>query len=75
MSHPDIFDQPTTYHIKVHGRLDPKWSDWFDTFTITPQENDKTLLIGTVTDQAALHGTLAKIRDLGLPLLCVQYQN
>jgi hypothetical protein len=66
------FDRPGVYQIKVNGILDRKWSDWFDGFTIMPQPDDETLLVGTVKDQAALHGLLAKIRDLGLPLLTVQ---
>jgi hypothetical protein len=59
------------YQIKVRGHLDPKWRDWFDGFSIEPQANDETLLTGAVEDQAALHGILAKIRDLGLSLLMV----
>lgn len=66
------FDRQGFYRIKVKGTLDRKWSDWFDGFTITPQANDETLLTGPVADQAALHGLLAKIRDLGLPLLSVK---
>jgi hypothetical protein len=66
------FDRPGVYQIKVKGILDRKWSDWFDGFTITHQPEDDTLLVGTVRDQAALHGLLNKIRDLGLPLLMVQ---
>ena len=66
------FDKPGVYHIQVKGILDQKWLDWFDGFTILPQPDDETLLVGTVKDQAALHGLLAKIRDLGLPLLTVQ---
>ena len=60
-----------TYRIRVKGTLDRKWSEWFNGLTITPQGNDETLLTGPVADQAALHGLLAKIRDLGLPLLSV----
>lgn len=60
------------YEIRVKGNLDLRWSDWFDGFSITPVGNDETLLIGSVADQAALHGMLHKIRDLGLPLLSVQ---
>ena len=60
------------YEIRVRGKLDLKWSDWFDGFTITPAGDTETKLIGTVADQAALHGVLHKIRDLGLPLLSVQ---
>ena len=64
------FDE-AVYEIRVKGQLDQKWSDWFDGFTIIPQDNDETLLTGPVADQAALHGLLGKIRDLGLPLLSV----
>jgi hypothetical protein len=60
------------YEIRVKGNLDLKWSDWFDGFSITPVDEDETQLIGSVADQAALHGLLHKIRDLGLPLLTVQ---
>ena len=66
------FDKEGVYEIRVRGVLDRKWSDWFDGFTITPQANDETLLAGPVADQAALHGLLGKIRDLGLPLLSVK---
>jgi hypothetical protein len=60
------------YHIRVKGNLDLRWSDWFGGFAITPVGDEETLLIGPVADQAALHGVLHKIRDLGLPLLAVQ---
>ena len=66
------FDRQTVYQIRVKGNLDRKWSDWFDGFTITPQVNGETSLTGPVADQAALHGLLGKIRDLGLPLLSVK---
>ncbi len=66
------FDRQGIYEIRVKGVLDRKWSDWFDGFTIIPQVDDETLLVGPVPDQSALHGLLAKIRDLGLPLLSVQ---
>jgi hypothetical protein len=66
------FDKRGTYQIRVKGNLDQKWSDWFDGFTITLQANGATLLTGPVVDQAALHGLLGKIRDLGLPLLSVK---
>jgi hypothetical protein len=65
------FDQRAVYQIRVKGSLDHKWSDWFDGLTIAPQPGDETLLTGPVQDQAALHGLLGKIRDLGLPLLRV----
>jgi hypothetical protein len=66
------FDKPAIYQIRVKGNLDKKWSDWFDGFAIEPKPNDETLLSGFVADQAALHGVLAKISNLGLPLLSVQ---
>jgi hypothetical protein len=65
------FDEPAVYHILVKGELDPKWSDWFDRLAFIPQANGETLLVGPVTDQTALHGLLAKIRELGFPLLSV----
>jgi hypothetical protein len=66
------FDKPGIYHIRVKGTLDQRWSDWFDGLSITPQPGDETLLSGPVADQAALHGLLSKVRDLGLPLLLVK---
>jgi hypothetical protein len=65
------FSKTAIYEIRVKGTLEPKWSDWFDGFTLK-QGNDETLLTGQVADQPALHGLLAKIRDLGLPLLAVK---
>ena len=73
MSNDRKFDKPGIYYIKVKGILDRKWSDWFDGFDIRYEIGDETLLMGTVRDQAALHGVLTKIRDLGLPLLMVQW--
>jgi hypothetical protein len=64
--------RPAVYEIVVKGNLEPRWSDWFDGLTITPQADDETLLAGPVVDQPALHGLLAKIRDLGLPLISVE---
>ena len=72
MSNGREFDREQVYEIRVKGGLAMKWSDWFDGFTITPQANGETLLTGPVADQSALHGLLAKIRDLGLPLLSVR---
>ena len=66
------FDRQPVYRIRVQGSLDRDWSDWFDGFAITSQNPGETLLTGPVADQAALHGLLAKIRDLGLPLLLVE---
>jgi len=65
------YEKQAVYQIRVKGNLDKKWSDWFDGFTIAPQADDETLLTGPVADQAALHGLLSKIRDLGLPLVSV----
>lgn len=62
---------PMIYEIKVEGHLGPEWTDWFGGLTITPEEDGETLLTGPVIDQAALHGLLKKVRDLGLPLLSV----
>jgi hypothetical protein len=64
-------DQPETYEIQVQGRLGDDWASWFAAMTITV-ECDSTTLAGIVADQAALHGILIKIRDLGLPLLSVR---
>jgi hypothetical protein len=61
-----------TYHIRVKGELDPKWEDWFDDFQIIDRQANETLLSGTVPDQAALHGLLAKVRDLGLHILLIK---
>lgn len=66
------YDVRAVYRIRVKGTLDQKWSDWFNGLSIVPQAGDETLLTGPVADQAALHGILAKIADLGLPLLSVK---
>ena len=58
--------------IRVKGRIDEHWSDWFEGLTITHTDQEDTILSGTVVDQAALYGLLAKLRDLGLPLVSVQ---
>jgi hypothetical protein len=63
--------QPTVYQIRIKGQLSPQWSDWFGGLTITLENNGDTLLTGPVVDQAALHGILKKVRDLGLPLVSV----
>jgi hypothetical protein len=63
--------QPVVYQIRLHGQLDPKWEDWFGGLIITLEDCDETLLTGPVVDQAALHGLLKKVRDLGLPLISV----
>jgi len=59
------------YQIRIKGHLGPQWTDWFEGLTITLEDNGDTLLTGSVIDQAALHGLLKKVRDLGMPLLSV----
>ena len=66
-------EPPANYEIRVRGVLDNHWSDWFEGMAISSDVPGQTLIAGPVTDQAALHGLLAKIRDLGLPLLSVRY--
>jgi hypothetical protein len=63
--------KPSIYQIRVKGQLGPQWMDWFDGFSITLEDDGNTLLTGIVVDQAALHGILKKVRDLGMPLLSV----
>jgi hypothetical protein len=65
-------EPPARYEIRVKGVLESRWSAWFEGLQISSEESDVTVIAGPVTDQAALHGLLAKIRDLGLPLLSVQ---
>ena len=66
-------DQPRVYQIRIRGHLSPQWANWFEGLTITMEENGDTLLTGAVVDQAALHGLLKKVRDMGTPLLSVNY--
>ena len=63
--------QPMVYQIRIGGHLGSQWSDWFGGVNITLEDNGSTLLTGPVPDQAALHGLLRKVRDLGMPLLSV----
>ena len=60
-----------TYEIRVQGRLDQRWSSWFDGLTLSYEGEDVTVLRGLLVDEAALHGVLIKVRDLALPLLAV----
>src|ERR687894_38815 len=62
-------NEPMVYQIRVKGHLGPQWTDWFGGLTITLEEGGDTLLTGPVADQAALHGLLTKVRDLGIPLI------
>jgi hypothetical protein len=59
----------TTYQIRIKGHLDQKWGDWFNGAKIILEENGVTLIEFSEADQAALHGVLKKVRDLGLPLI------
>jgi len=75
MSEKQTFDekhnQHQCYEIRIKGHLGHEWTDWFEGLTITLEEDGNTLLTGPVVDQAALHGLLKKVRDLGMPLLSV----
>jgi len=71
MTNGAAFDQPALYQIRVKGALDQGWAQWLDEVEIIPQENQETILAGWIADQAALHGLLIKIHNLGLPLLSV----
>jgi hypothetical protein len=64
--------RPGRYEIRLKGHLDARWSAWFDGLTLTTQDDGTTLIHGPVVDQAALHGLLQKVRDVGLPLVSVQ---
>ena len=64
--------QPLVYQIRLKGQLGPRWTDWFAGLTLTPADNGDTLLTGPIVDQAALHGLLKKVRDLGMPLVSVK---
>jgi len=64
-------DEPGHYTIRLQGHLEDRWAARFDGLTLTREANGDTLLTGPVVDQAALHGLLRKVRDLGLPLIAV----
>jgi len=72
-THPSTEDQyePGFYEIRIKGHLDDQWADWFGGLTLTLKEDGNTLLTGMVADQAALHGLLRKVRDLGMVLISV----
>jgi hypothetical protein len=67
----EAHQEPGLYEIRLKGHLDDRWTAWFDGLTITREDNGETRLTGPVVDQAALHGLLRKVRDLGLPLIAV----
>ena len=64
-------DNPGRYEIRLKGHLDSRWTAWFDGLTLTHDSDGTTIIHGLVPDQAALHGLLQKVRDLGLPLVSV----
>ncbi len=63
--------EPGWYEIRLQGRLDPRWSPWLDGLDVIPADDGSTVLRGHVADQSALHGVLARLRDIGLPLVSV----
>ncbi len=75
MSDKQTFDekhnQYPCYEIRLKGHLDSRWAEWFEGLTITLEKNGNTLLSGPLADQAALHGILKKVRDLGMALVSV----
>jgi hypothetical protein len=69
---PEYYDGAGLYEIRLKGHLNNRWTGWFEGLTITLEEEGDTLLTGRVIDQAALHGLLKKVRDLGMPLVSVR---
>jgi hypothetical protein len=67
--------EPGRYEIRLHGQLDQRWSDWFEGFTLTNQSDGTTTLTGPVVDQAALHGLLRRVGDLGVTLISLRITN
>jgi len=63
--------EPPIYQIRVQGHLDRAWESWFAGLAVTLENDGHTLLTGGIVDQAALHGLLKKVRDLGMPLVSV----
>jgi hypothetical protein len=72
-THPssDTRREPRQYEIRLKGHLGARWSAWFDGLSLTQESDGTTVIRGSVIDQAALHGLLNKVRDLGLPLIAV----
>jgi hypothetical protein len=62
---------PGEYEIRLKGHLDSRWATWFDGLRLTNESDGTTIIHGPVADQAALHGLLQKVRDIGLPLISV----
>jgi len=69
----DKRDEPPTYAVRIQGHLDSRWAAWFEGLTIRQEEQGVTLLTGPLLDQAALHGLMRKVRDLGLTLLSITH--
>ena len=69
---PNHRDAPLRYEVRLDGHLDQRWSTWFDGLTLTHEPDGTTTLRGDVTDQAQLHGLLARVRDLGAVLLSIR---
>jgi hypothetical protein len=67
----DDHHEPGRYEIRLQGRLDTRWTAWLDGLSLTHESDGTTVIHGSVVDQAALHGLLSKVRDLGLPLIAV----
>ena len=67
--------EASRYELRVQGRLDARWATWFDAATLTTESDGTTVLRAQVADQAALHGLLQKVRDMGLPLISVTHLN
>ena len=65
--------RPSRYAIRVFGHLEQRWAAWFDGLTLTHEDDGVTLLEGPLADQTALHGVFHKLRDLGLPIVSVQW--
>ncbi len=64
-------DGRSVYEIRIEGHLNDRWAAWFEGLTLIREEDGDTLLAGPVVDQAALHGLLRRVRDLGMPLISV----
>jgi hypothetical protein len=62
---------PGWYEIRLKGHLDSRWASWLDVLSLINESDGTTLIRGLIADQAALHGLLQKVRDLGLPLISV----
>jgi hypothetical protein len=69
--HTDDATDAARYEIRLAGQLDPRWASWFDGLTLSHEPSGITVLRGAIADQAALHGLLQRVRDLGLPLVSV----